>query len=53
MASFERRLNNYVDKEMVHCGHEEGVTLARVARDRLFTFMEKEIEQLARKAGLE
>lgn len=53
MASFERRLNSYVDLEMTHCGHQEGVDEAQRSRDRMMKHVEKELDALARKAGVE
>lgn len=52
MAGVESRLNRFIEKALVACGHDELVNRAGRARQRLEGFIEAEVEQLARKAGV-
>lgn len=53
MAGFERRLNTYIGHEVTHCGYDERVQVAIKSRERMFDWLQKEIDVLARKAGWE
>jgi hypothetical protein len=52
MGRIKRRLDTFEKYSANHCGHEELVDDFLDYREKFLNFMEREIDELARKAGM-